>query len=354
MQRRAGARLRAAWAGVLRQELQRESQARPRLAVWKFASCDGCQLSLLDCEDELLRLAQVVQFANFVEASKQGFPGPYDLSLVEGSITTEHDRQRIADIRASSRILSPSGPARHRAESKRCATAPTSPSLPAALRASRIHPTLATSTPMSAHVKVDYELSAARSAKASCWKSSPRFARSQATGLFARGLRRLQAARDAVPDGDARRSLSWPSHPRRLLQALCPATVAAVLAALAPKKRATRRLWPPTFSAKAASLMSRSAALNSFAGQAPAFVLAESASTAQAAAAPDSTSPWTTTAIPTRQAKASCASRAGAKTRTIHVDYLARVEGEGALYVGDPRRFGRGRTAADFATTALF
>ena len=78
-----------------------KAKARPRLAVWKFASCDGCQLSLLDCEDELLRLAQVVQFANFVEASSKVSPGPYDLSLVEGSITTEHDRQRIADIRAS-------------------------------------------------------------------------------------------------------------------------------------------------------------------------------------------------------------------------------------------------------------
>ncbi|MGB3134680.1 MAG: oxidoreductase, partial [Candidatus Macondimonas sp.] len=60
----------------------------PRLAVWKFASCDGCQLSLLDCEDELLALGERVQFANFPEASSDIQPGPYDISLVEGSITT--------------------------------------------------------------------------------------------------------------------------------------------------------------------------------------------------------------------------------------------------------------------------
>ena len=68
---------------------------RPRLAVWKFASCDGCQLSLLDCEDELLTLAGAVEIANFPEASSAMSDGPYDLSLVEGSITTAHDAERI-------------------------------------------------------------------------------------------------------------------------------------------------------------------------------------------------------------------------------------------------------------------
>lgn len=136
-----------------------KAKARPRLAVWKFASCDGCQLSLLDCEDELLRLAQVVQFANFVEASSKVSPGPYDLSLVEGSITTEHDRQRIADIRASSRILVTIGA---------CATSGGIQALRNGADVAEFtrhvyaHPeyisTLRDSTPMSAHVTVDYEL----------------------------------------------------------------------------------------------------------------------------------------------------------------------------------------------------
>jgi len=79
--------------------------AHPRLAVWKFASCDGCQLSLLDCEDELLAVADRVEIANFVEASSAVAPGPYDLSLVEGSITTAHDAERILQVRAQSRRL---------------------------------------------------------------------------------------------------------------------------------------------------------------------------------------------------------------------------------------------------------
>lgn len=131
----------------------------PTLAVWKFASCDGCQLTLLDCEDELLTLAERVQIATFAEASSAMVGGPYDVSLVEGSITTRHDERRIREIRAQSKVLVTIGA---------CATA----GGVQALRnfadvgefASVVYAkpeyidTLATSTPASAHVEVDYQL----------------------------------------------------------------------------------------------------------------------------------------------------------------------------------------------------
>ncbi len=78
---------------------------KPKLAVWKFASCDGCQLSLLDCEDELLAVTGQVDIAYFPEASREYIRGPYDLSLVEGSITTPHDAERIHKIRRQSKVL---------------------------------------------------------------------------------------------------------------------------------------------------------------------------------------------------------------------------------------------------------
>jgi coenzyme F420-reducing hydrogenase gamma subunit len=78
---------------------------RPSLAVWKFASCDGCQLTLLDCEDELLAVVGVVDIAYFLEATRATVAGPYDVSLVEGSITTPGDAERIRQIRADSRFL---------------------------------------------------------------------------------------------------------------------------------------------------------------------------------------------------------------------------------------------------------
>jgi coenzyme F420-reducing hydrogenase gamma subunit len=78
---------------------------KPKLSVWKFSSCDGCQLSLLDCEDELLDVAGAVEIAYFLEASSATVKGPYDLTLVEGSITTPHDAERIHEIRRASKKL---------------------------------------------------------------------------------------------------------------------------------------------------------------------------------------------------------------------------------------------------------
>lgn len=82
-----------------------ERNNKPKLAVWKFSSCDGCQLSLLDCEDELLAVTEHVEIANFPEASRAVVKGPYDVSLVEGSITTPHDAERIHQVRRQSKVL---------------------------------------------------------------------------------------------------------------------------------------------------------------------------------------------------------------------------------------------------------
>jgi coenzyme F420-reducing hydrogenase gamma subunit len=132
---------------------------KPKLAVWKFASCDGCQLSLLDCEDELLAVAGEVEMANFPEASRAIVKGPYDLSLVEGSITTPHDAERIHQVRRASKFLVTIGA---------CATAGGIQALrnfsdvgkftsvvyatPAYIE------TLSKSTPISEHIPVDFEL----------------------------------------------------------------------------------------------------------------------------------------------------------------------------------------------------
>jgi sulfhydrogenase subunit delta len=129
------------------------------LAVWKFASCDGCQLSLLDCEDELLMLADRVEIAHFLEASSATVEGTYDVSIVEGSITTASDAERIKDVRRRSRTLITIGA---------CATAGGIQALrnfadvddfTSIVYASPDYiSTLGTSTPISAHVPVDFEL----------------------------------------------------------------------------------------------------------------------------------------------------------------------------------------------------
>jgi sulfhydrogenase subunit delta len=81
------------------------TQPRPTLAVYKFSSCDGCQLSILNLEDELLDLAEALDVAYFLEATRSVHPGPYDIAIVEGSVTTDHEVERIQEIRRGARML---------------------------------------------------------------------------------------------------------------------------------------------------------------------------------------------------------------------------------------------------------
>ena len=132
---------------------------KPRVAVFKFASCDGCQLQMLNAEDELLALTQEVDLVYFPEARSREQRGPYDITFVEGSITTPQDARRIIKVRQDSRYLITIGA---------CATA-------GGIQALRnwgniedykriVYPspefisTLSTSTPISEHVRVDFEI----------------------------------------------------------------------------------------------------------------------------------------------------------------------------------------------------
>ena len=132
---------------------------KPRLGVFKFSSCDGCQLSLLDCEDELLAVAGAIDIAYFPEATRAPDTGRYDLVLVEGSITTPHEAEIIHSIRRRAHTLITIGA---------CATAGGIQALRnmadvkgytslVYARPDYIS-TLATSTPIGDHVKVDFEL----------------------------------------------------------------------------------------------------------------------------------------------------------------------------------------------------
>ncbi len=145
----------AARTGILKET----SEIRPRLAVVKFASCDGCQLQLLSLEDELLAIADRLDIVHFLEATSRVEPGPYDITLVEGSVTTQDDRMRIRDIRDASKFLITIGA---------CATSGGIQALKnwgdRSEFISHVYPdrefisTLSTSTPISDHVKVDFEL----------------------------------------------------------------------------------------------------------------------------------------------------------------------------------------------------
>ncbi len=133
---------------------------KPTVAVYKFSSCDGCQLSLLNMEDELLDLAGAIDIAFFLEATRAEKPGPYEIAIVEGSITTPHEVERIKEIRSQCKVLIALGT---------CATTGGIQALrnfadaDVYARTVYAHPEylhyLKTSKPMSEYVQVDYELS---------------------------------------------------------------------------------------------------------------------------------------------------------------------------------------------------
>lgn len=132
---------------------------KPRIAVHKFTSCDGCQLAFLNLGETLVQLADIVDIVHFAEAGPLGFDEHVDVAFVEGSISTPHDLQRIQQVRSNSTWLVTIGA---------CATAGGVQALRGLADAKtwvegiyaspEYIDSLATSTPISEHVKVDLEL----------------------------------------------------------------------------------------------------------------------------------------------------------------------------------------------------
>lgn len=134
-------------------------RTRPRLGVFKFASCDGCQLSILDCEDELLTLADRVEIAFFLEATRRPLEGEFDLALVEGSVSTPGQEEEIRDIRRRSRFLITLGACASSGGIQGLRNFGTLDDvLPVVYASPRYIETLADSRPASAYVTVDLEL----------------------------------------------------------------------------------------------------------------------------------------------------------------------------------------------------
>ena len=199
------------------------ARRKPKLAVWKFASCDGCQLSLLDCEDELLAVAGAVEIAYFLEATRADRQGPLR-SLAGRGLDHHRARRRAHPARsaASRARWSRSAPAPRPAASRRCATSPMSRNSP---RSSTRGPTTSRRSPprrrsrsMSRSIS---SCAAARSTSTSCV---------EVIGAFLAGRKPVTPAHSVcvecklrgtcLRDGGARHALPRPGDPCRLRRAL--------------------------------------------------------------------------------------------------------------------------------------
>ncbi len=294
------------------------ARPRPKLAVWKFASCDGCQLTLLNCEDELLALAGAVEIAYFPEATRAVVDGPYDLSLVEGSVTTADDAARIQEVRRSSRRLVTIGA---------CATAGGIQALRnfadvAEFRAAvyaqpEYIETLATSTPIAAHVDVDFELRGCPIDRAQLLEVLAAFLQRRRPRIPARASAWSASAAATSASRSRTARPAWGRSPTPAAARCARRTTAAATAASGPRT-------PPTPASLAGRLRDARDARARRAPGVPDLQRGVARLRRGERAAPDRRREVRRDAQGRRAADASCT-----------VETLARVEGEGAMRVRD-------------------
>jgi coenzyme F420-reducing hydrogenase gamma subunit len=80
--------------------------SKPVIAIAGLTACFGCQLTILNCEDELADLARMFTFAYFpMGMSQHGFQGEFDAALVEGAVSTPEDLETLVRLRSRSGSL---------------------------------------------------------------------------------------------------------------------------------------------------------------------------------------------------------------------------------------------------------
>ena len=84
---------------------QKKAAPKPKIGVYGFTGCAGDHLLIIHTEDEILNLFGSVDMQSFVMASSNPIEGELDVAFVEGSVSTEEEREHIHDIRKRAKIL---------------------------------------------------------------------------------------------------------------------------------------------------------------------------------------------------------------------------------------------------------
>lgn len=132
---------------------------KPKLAIHKFTSCDGCQLAFLNAGEALLTLSDLVEFVHFAEAGAIDLETKVEIAFVEGSISTPDEMNRIKKIRKNSQYIITIGACATAGGIQALRNLSDSKEWMASIYTTPEHiKTLSTSTPISHHIKVDCEL----------------------------------------------------------------------------------------------------------------------------------------------------------------------------------------------------
>jgi sulfhydrogenase subunit delta len=78
--------------------------SKPKIAIFDFACCEGCQLQIVNLEEGILDLLGVADVVEWREGMSEK-SDEYDIAIIEGSITRAEDEERLKKIRERAKIL---------------------------------------------------------------------------------------------------------------------------------------------------------------------------------------------------------------------------------------------------------
>jgi coenzyme F420-reducing hydrogenase gamma subunit len=79
-------------------------QKKPRIGVFDFTGCEGCELQLVNKEDHLVDFLNAIEIVRFREVSSAE-NGEIDIALVDGAVTRGDEVERLRAIRGCAGLL---------------------------------------------------------------------------------------------------------------------------------------------------------------------------------------------------------------------------------------------------------
>ncbi|MFA4890456.1 MAG: hypothetical protein WC587_02370 [Candidatus Paceibacterota bacterium] len=131
---------------------------KPKIAIYDFTDCEGCEVKLVSLREKLLLLENKVDIVNWRLGQERFEPGPYDITIIEGTPITQHEIDLLKELRENSKVIVALGA---------CAALGGVPAIMPEkdrkmwyekIYSSQYHPRGVDALPLSAHVKVDFSI----------------------------------------------------------------------------------------------------------------------------------------------------------------------------------------------------
>jgi len=78
---------------------------KPRVAIFEFTDCEGCEVEIVSLRDKFLLLEKRLDIVNWRLGQENNQPGPYDITIIEGTPITQHEIDMLKKLREESGVL---------------------------------------------------------------------------------------------------------------------------------------------------------------------------------------------------------------------------------------------------------